>query len=176
MKNIILIGFMGTGKTSTGRLLASRLSYSFVDTDHKIEVDHKISIKAMFAKFGEAYFRAKEAETIQKVAKYRNVVISTGGGAVLNPANLQVLQENGLVISLTADIDVILDRTGRKSSRPLLALEDDIQRREMIVNLLDSRKELYQQANLSIDTSNLSPLQVVEQILLFLRKEVGAHV
>ena len=176
MKNIILIGFMGTGKTSTGRLLASRLGYSFIDTDHKIEVDHKITIKTMFAKFGEAYFRTKEAETIQKVAKYRNVVISTGGGAVLNPANLQVLQESGIVISLTAEIDVILDRTGRKSSRPLLALEDATQRREMIVNLLDSRKDLYQQANLSIDTSNLSPLQVVEQILLFLRKEVGAHV
>jgi shikimate kinase len=176
MKNIILIGFMGTGKTSTGRLLASRLGYSFIDTDHKIEVDHQITIKAMFAKYGEVHFRKKESETIQKVAKYRNVVISTGGGVVLNPANLHVLQESGLVISLTAEIDVILDRTGRKSSRPLLALEDVTQRREMIVNLLDSRKDLYQKADFSIDTSNLSPLQVVEQILLFLRKEVGAHV
>ena len=168
MRNVVLIGFMGTGKTSTGKLLASRLGYFFIDTDNKIEIDNKISINYMFAQYGEKFFRDKEAETIRKVAEYHSAVISTGGGVVLNEDNMIALRQNGIVITLTASVDVILERTGRrKNTRPLLKEED---RRQIIVDLLENRHELYQRADLILDTSELSPLQVTDEIIKFIRK------
>ncbi|MBP2631111.1 MAG: Shikimate kinase [Firmicutes bacterium] len=167
MRNIVLIGFMGTGKTSTGKLLANRLGYFFIDTDNKIEIDNKISINDMFAQYGEKYFRNKEAETIHKVAEYHNAVISTGGGVVLNEDNMIALRQNGIIITLKASIDVILERTGRrKNTRPLLK-EDG---RQIIVDLLETRDALYQRADLIINTSELSPLQVTDEIIKFIRK------
>jgi len=168
MRNVVLIGFMGTGKTSTGKLLANRLGYFFIDTDNKIEIDNKISINDMFAQYGEKYFRAREMETIRKVAEYHNAVISTGGGVVLNEDNMIALRQNGIVITLTASVDVILERTGRrKNTRPLLKEED---RRQIIVDLLENRQALYQRADLILDTSELSPLQVTDEIIKFIRK------
>lgn len=168
MRNVVLIGFMGTGKTSTGKLLANRLGYFFIDTDNKIEIDNKISINDMFAQYGEKYFRDKEAEAIHKVAECHNAVISTGGGVVLNEDNMVALRRNGIIITLKASVDVILERTGRrKNTRPLLKEED---RRQIIVDLLETRDSLYQRADLIIDTSELSPLQVTDEIIKFIRK------
>lgn len=168
MRNVVLIGFMGTGKTSTGKLLANRLGYFFIDTDNKIEIDNKISINDMFAQYGEKYFRDKETETICKVAEYHNAVISTGGGVVLNEDNMIALRKKGIVITLTASVNVILERTGRrKNTRPLLEEED---RRQIIVDLLETRQALYQRADLILDTSELSPLQVTDEIIKFIRK------
>lgn len=167
MKNIILIGFMGTGKTSTGRLLASRLGYSFIDTDYKIEQLAKLTISEMFVQYGEGYFREREAEMIRRVSRYRQAVISTGGGVVLNQENMKYLRNSGVVIALQASVNTILERTSRRQSRPLLENED---RSQAVFGLMESRRALYQKADLCIDTSDLTPRQVVEKIIDWLKK------
>lgn len=171
MRNIVLIGFMGTGKTSTGKLLASRLGYAFIDTDSRIEAINKISISEMFAVHGEKYFREKEAELIKKVSRCHHAVISTGGGVILNPANMVALQKNGIVISLQASVDAILERTSRRNVRPLLEQKD---RREIVTMLLNQRLERYRQAKFVIDTTDLSPMQVTDEIIDFIRRDVGS--
>jgi shikimate kinase len=170
MKNVVLIGFMGTGKTSTGRLLASRLGRPFIDTDQKIETENNMTISEMFTVHGEQYFRQKEKEMIAKVSRYTCTVIATGGGVVLIPENISRLKSNGVIIALTASLDVILERTARRNTRPLLDRPD----REAIVSkMLNERSELYHTANLSIDTSERSPQQVSDMIIAFLRE--GGH-
>lgn len=170
MKNVVLIGFMGTGKTSTGRLLANKLGYSFVDTDQRIEKEYKMTIKEMFSQHGEAYFREKEAAMVQKLAGQKRMVISTGGGTILNPENRRILRSCGCVISLTAPIEVILERTGRRNTRPLLEQGGEAERKQRVISLLAERKDLYAQSDLTIDTGSMSPLQVVEKIMAFMKK------
>ena len=111
MKNIVLIGFMGTGKTSTGKLLAKRLGAAFIDLDRAIEEEYGMTIPAMFEQKGEAYFRACEHAMVEKTASRRNTVISTGGGTVKDPANMAALHAGGIIVCLKADIDTILART-----------------------------------------------------------------
>jgi shikimate kinase len=172
MKNVVLIGFMGTGKTCIGRLLAGRLRRPFVDVDKKIERESGMTIPEMFAQHGEAYFRRKEQEVIFRVSRYRNAVISTGGGVVLFPENMNRLRANGIVISLTASVETILERTGRRNTRPLLNHPD---RAEMIARLLAERAERYKEADLIISTEHSSPHQTVEKIIAFLRRGGYAH-
>lgn len=168
MKNIVLIGFMGTGKTSAGKLLASRLGYTFIDTDQCIEKENKMTINDMFLNYGESYFREKESELAEKVAQMHHVVISTGGGIILNADNMKYFQQTGTIIALTADVDVILERTSRRNERPLLEREN---RRQIIMDLLNTRKNLYNKGQFVVDTSHLSPLQVTDEILKYLRKD-----
>ena len=175
MKNIVLIGFMGTGKTSTGRSLAQRLGFSFLDLDQKIEEAAGISIPEMFERHGEAYFRAREREMVVRVAKRRNTVISTGGGTVKDPANVALLRQSGVIVCLTADVDTILMRTASKGERPVLDKEDKGDRRRAVETLIEERRPLYRQADFSVDTSKLSPLQVVEEILHHLKTRGVVH-
>ena len=100
--NIVLIGFMGSGKSITGKLLAYKLGYSFVDTDSEIEKTYKQKIKDMFASEGEAVFRARETETIRKIAARKNQVISTGGGVATKEEDMKILRDNAIVVSLAA--------------------------------------------------------------------------
>lgn len=168
MKNIVLIGFMGTGKTSTGRLLASRLGRPFIDIDRKLEQECKMTVAEFFAAHGEALFRQKEKAIIAKVAKYHNSVISTGGGSVEDQTNFNRLRENGIIISLTASIEVIVERTGRRRGvRPLLDCDNLA---EVAKELLLKGEPLYKNADYIIDTSMYSPHQVAEKIITFLRQ------
>ena len=168
MRNIVLIGFMGTGKTSTGRLLAGRLGRHFVDIDRKIEQESGLAISEIFARHGEAYFRAKEKELVARVSRYRRAVIATGGGVVLDPANMERLRAGGVIVCLTASVETILERTGRRSTRPLLARPD---REEIVARLLAERAPLYGAADFTVDTSTLSPRMAAEKIIAFLRQE-----
>jgi len=170
MRNIVLIGFMGTGKSSVGRLLANRLRRPFIDTDKKIENDCGISIKEIFEQYGEQAFRFQERVVITKVSRYTNTVIATGGGVVLTPENVNRLKSNGILIALTASLDTILERTGRRNARPLLNGPD---RKQTVAKLLGERSALYDVADYTIDTSIETPHQVVENIISFLRK--GGH-
>ncbi|WP_346354477.1 shikimate kinase [Azotosporobacter soli] len=167
MKNIVLIGFMGTGKSTVGRLLARRLGRPFVDSDKKIEMWHGMTIKEMFAQHGEAYFRQCEQEAIARLARYRHAVIATGGGVVLLEENMFRLRQHGVIIALTAELDMILARTSRKDVRPLL---NKGEREKTVRELLNGRIERYQQADCVVDTTKLSPPQVVEKIMDFLQQ------
>jgi len=168
MKNIVLIGFMGTGKTTIGRLLASRLGRPFVDSDKKVEYENGMTIREIFEIHGEEYFREKEREMIAKLSRYNTAVIATGGGVVLSSDSMRRLKKNGVIIALTASVETILERTGRRNSRPLLL--DFFAREQIIYKLLHERRELYQKADFSIDTNNNSPQHVITEIMLFLRQ------
>lgn len=166
-KNIVLIGFMGTGKSSCGKSLATRLGCAFIDLDKYIESRENMSIPEMFAAKGEAYFREKEREAVRAVVRRKGVVIATGGGTIKDEGNFALLKERGVIICLTADVDTILARTARRGERPMLDGQED--RRKGVEELLASRQRMYERADFAIDTSTLSPLQVTEEVLSFLR-------
>lgn len=165
MKNIVLIGFMGTGKSCVGRLLAEKTNFSFIDTDIIIENDNQMSIPEMFTKFGEPYFRTKEKKAIKKAAAQCNAVISTGGGVPMDIENMKILRETGVIICLCASVDTIIQRTKNRNNRPLLAKEKD-----KITALLNKRRPAYNNADFIIDTDDLSPWQIVCEIMLFLKR------
>lgn len=175
MKNVVLIGFMGTGKTSSGRMLAQKLGCAFIDLDQKIEKDQGCSIPEIFATQGEAAFRALEHQAVLEVAGRRNAVISTGGGTVKDPANMEALRASGVIVCLRADVDAILERTQTRGDRPVLDGADAGDRRAAIEQLLAERASLYAEADCVVDTSTLSPLQVVEKILRYLRSRGVIH-
>lgn len=170
-KNVVLTGFMGAGKTSTGKMLAMRLGCGFVDLDQNIEESAGMSIPDIFARYGEKHFRGLEKKAVEDVCKRRNVVIATGGGTMKDADNFRALSKHGVVVALTADIDVILERTARHGERPVLDEEDTGDRRAAIEKLLAERREIYERASHTVDTSELSPLQVTEEITRFLKRE-----
>ena len=162
-KNVILIGFMGTGKTAVGEQVASRLGRRFVDTDALIEERAGRSISRIFAEDGEPAFRRLEAQVIAQAAAGDGRVIATGGGVVLSRANMDCLRGNGVIIALRADAESILARVGRGEYRPLLGDAPE----ESIKRLLRERDPLYQEADLVVETSALSVQDVAERVVSF---------
>lgn len=175
MRNVVLIGFMGTGKTSTGKMLAQRLGCAFIDMDVKIEEEAGMTIPEIFAQFGEDHFRQLEHELAVKLSSRRNAVISTGGGTVKNPANVEALKSSGVMVCLKANVDTVLERTQSRGTRPVLDKEDKGDRRQAVEKLLQEREALYEQADFTVDTSDLSPLQVVEIITKTLKTRGVLH-
>ncbi len=162
MKNIILTGFMGTGKTAVGKELSRLLEMKLIDVDTEVEKIRKMNINEIFKQFGEQRFREIETGMIKTVSGNKNVVISTGGGAVLKQENMDTLRENGIIICLTATPETILQRTSNNSDRPLLQVENPF---EKIKGLLDFRKPYYEKADIIIDTEDKNPLQIAEEII-----------
>ena len=175
MKNIVLIGFMGTGKTSTGKVLAQRLGKAFIDLDSRIEETYGETIPQMFATKGESYFRQCEKEMVKKVSQRSNAIISTGGGTIKDAENVAALRERGIIVCLTARPEVILERTERKGERPVLDGADAGDRLQAIRDLLAEREKYYSRADFAIDTSESSPLQVVERIVHALKSRGEIH-
>jgi len=165
--NIVLTGFMGTGKSGIGKRLAKKLGMSYLDTDELIEEREKDSISAIFKKRGEEYFRRLEAKVVKEVALLDNFVISTGGGVVLKQGNIRVLKKNAFIVCLFASPEVILKRTKGDENRPLLEVNN---RKKRIEKLLRIRKPFYDKADLKIDTSTLDIKKVVEEIVKFLER------
>ena len=163
--NLVLSGFMGTGKTSVGRRLAARLGFEFVDLDELIEAEAGLPIREIFAARGEAAFRALEREMVARMAARRRSVIAVGGGAIVDPGNLAALRKIGVLIALCAAPEVILSRVGGGEERPMLWGPDTRQR---ILQLLAERAPAYAQADLQVDTSSRSVDEVVEHILTLL--------
>ncbi len=168
MKNIVLIGFMGTGKSAVGRRLAARLGREFVDTDEEIERVTGKTIPQIFAREGEIRFRSEEALVVKKVAARENLVVATGGGVVLNPENVRALQQNGVLIGLVADPGVIYRRVKRKRNRPLLNGPGDILTR--IKELLAARADAYAVAEFTVDTGRHTIDEAVEMIIAYLKE------
>jgi shikimate kinase len=160
-RNIILTGFMGTGKTSVGTRLAADLGYAFVDLDALIEADQKMTITAIFSRHGEPYFRAVEERIVRDVTAREAQVVSTGGGAVISEANRKAFKEAGFVICLDARPEVILERVRREQHRPLLQTADPLAR---IRELLAGRSRFYAQADATIDTSDKTVDAVIKEI------------
>ena len=161
--NIILTGFMGTGKTCVGKKLAKRLGWQFVDIDQLIEEGARKPIATIFVERGEPVFRRLERRFINRVIHGHHQVIATGGGAFIDPQNRAKLRVSGPVICLTAKPESILSRVGRRlEARPLLARATNPLLR--IRALLAQRTSAYAQADLTIDTSDLSVEAVVEQL------------
>lgn len=172
MPNIVLIGFMGTGKTTVGKRVSRQLAWKFVDIDQEVEKITGLTIREIFQRFGETRFRSEETAAVKRLAKLDNLVISTGGGVVLNPENMNFLAQTGIVIALGADSDTIYNRVSRKNTRPLLMQENP---RQAIKDLLKEREHLYRQARYNIDTSNLSLEQVTQKVIEIYHKEVAQN-
>lgn len=167
-KNIILIGFMGTGKSTVGIKLAERLKMQFIDMDREIEKLTGMSIPMLFKKHGEIRFRSEEQLMSRKLGRRSNLVIATGGGVVLNNENVEVLRESGMLICLDADPQVILARVNRKKgSRPLLKKNLGA---EDIEKMLNDREEYYARADYRIDTSGKEMDKIVQEIIQLLKK------
>jgi shikimate kinase len=162
MKNIVIVGFMGTGKTTIATQVANRLNMKYVSTDSLIEKREKRTINEIFTDSGEEYFRGVESDVVREVSAARNVVVDTGGGAVLRDENIENFKSSGIVICLTADPETILERTKKYKHRPLLNVEDP---KRKIRDLLAKRESLYAKADHSIDTGKLTARQVVEEIV-----------
>lgn len=148
--NIILCGFMGSGKTVVGQELAKIMGRKFVDTDEIIEAEQGVAVKAIFAAHGEDYFRDLEHECCKKISEYKNCVVSTGGGALTFQRNVDVLKNSGKIVLLDADFDVICSRIGNSNTRPLF------QDREKARELYDTRKSKYLAAADIVIDGNMS--------------------
>lgn len=166
-RNITLIGFMGTGKTSVGKSLGRQTGRIVVDVDHWIESKTKRKIRDLFEKDGEARFRSLEREAIAEISGMSHAVITTGGGAVLDPANVDALKQSGWVVSLSASPETIYERVKDSRRRPLLKGDA----RAEILRLLELRKPLYAIADYDFCTDGLSPEQVAQLIVETLEKD-----
>lgn len=160
--NLALIGFMGTGKSSVGRLLASQLNFRFVDTDVLIEEQAGRSISEIFARDGEAAFRAIEKAVVADLARSRGLVISTGGGLAADESNLASLKQHALVVCLWASPEVIWERVRHQRHRPLL---QDAEPMEKIRALLAARAPFYKQADVLMHTEMRSVKEVAQHVL-----------
>lgn len=162
MKNIYLVGFMGTGKSSVGRFLAERLNRKFVDLDDLIETKENRKISDIFAKDSEVYFRKVEKQSLIEVSEKKEVIVACGGGIVIDPDNIRIMKQTGKIICLIAKPEVILKRTKKYSHRPLLNVDDPKQQIEL---LLAKRAPFYALADITIDTSEIGIEGVVDKIV-----------
>ncbi len=170
-KNIILVGFMGTGKSATGRLVAKQLKREFVDMDSVIEERTGKKISDIFAQDGEAYFRSLERGLVQELSARDNLVIATGGGMVLNADNIRDFSQTGVVICLHADPDTILQRVARDTHRPLLEGDDD--KIKAIREVLAKREERYRTIPLQIKTTNRTIQDTAEEAIALYLGQTG---
>ncbi len=171
-QNIILVGLMGSGKSTIGRHLAKSLELEFVDSDHEIERRTGANIPLIFDVEGEAGFRQREKKVIDELTQRRGVVLATGGGAVLDPENRARLRERGKVIYLYATAEQLLSRTAKDRNRPLLQTADP---RARLQELLAVRDALYREvADLVVDTGGRTARSAEREILAKIRPAVPA--
>jgi len=161
-KNIYLVGFMGTGKSVVSRELAKRLKRDYFDLDDLIEKKEKRKIRGIFAQDGEAYFRKIEKEALREVSQSGNLIISCGGGIVLDDENIEIMKKSGIMICLSARPEIILKRTSTAGHRPLLNVENP---KDKIVDLLKLRAPFYAKADYTIDCSDLVVAEVADTII-----------
>lgn len=162
VNRLFLIGPMGGGKTAIGRELARLLGREFLDSDHEIERRTGADILLIFEKEGEAGFRRRERQVIEELSQRQNIVLATGGGAVLDPVNRACLRSRGFVIYLKASVNAQFDRTGHNPRRPLLTAAD---REERLQELFEVRKPLYESiAQLTIVTDHGRVKKLAQQI------------
>jgi shikimate kinase / 3-dehydroquinate synthase len=167
-ENIFLVGLMGSGKTTVGRALAKKLNRRFIDSDHEIEARTGVSIPVIFELEGEQSFRQREADVIRELTALDDIVLATGGGAILNPASREYLKSRGTVIYLQASVNQILQRTSHDRNRPLLQTADP---RARIEELARQREPYYREvAHIVVETGRPNVQSLLNTILAQLEK------
>jgi len=172
--NIILIGYRATGKTSVGKRLSEKLRATFYDTDDLIEAASVRSIREMVVENGWVYFREREKEIIRDVAAMQGRVIATGGGAVMDEENAELLKNHGILIWLDADVETIVQRIQNDSrsdeKRPFLSGNDLLQE---TIDILEQRAPVYRRlADFSVNTTNKGIDEIVDEICQFINKKI----
>ena len=162
-KNIVLVGPMGSGKTTIGRRLAHKLNQEFFDTDHEIINKTGVTIDHIFDIEGEKGFRERESKILENLCQMSNIILATGGGIVILPKNRKILRNAGLVVYLSSSVDQLLRRTAKSTARPLLENSND--RRKTITELLAARDVYYRKvASIVVDTKGKKLHEVVNII------------
>jgi len=162
-QSIVLIGFMGAGKSSTGKALARKTGLPYLDTDEIVSARFGLSVTEIFTRLGEEEFRNAETGALRQLAGTVSGIIVTGGGIVLRPENIEMLRKLGTVVSLEADAETLFDRISKRATRPLLLTENP---RATLVELLRVRDPLYRAAaDARVDTSRLTHDEVADAIL-----------
>lgn len=153
-RSLVLVGLMGAGKTKIGRRLASRLNLPFFDSDEEIESAAGETIEEIFANRGEAVFRDGERRVISRLLGGPVHVLSTGGGAFMDPGTRRIIAACGVSVWLRADLDVLFARVSRRTNRPLLKTPDP---RAVLAELIDRRYPIYAEADITVDSGNGPP-------------------
>jgi len=165
-KPLVLVGLMGAGKSTIGRRLAHSLELNFVDADNEIIEAAGCSISDIFAMYGESIFRDLEQRVLLRLAGSEACVIATGGGAFINPVIRGAIKEKAISVWLNADLDVLVERTSRRDTRPLLKTGD---KNDILRKLIDERYPIYAEADITIDSNAGMHETVVEKILVALQ-------
>ena len=171
-RTVALVGLMGAGKSAIGKRLAARLGLPFVDADDEIEHAAGCTIAEFFEKYGEAEFRAGERRVIARLLDEPPHVLSTGGGAYMDPETRALMRAKAITVWLRADLDVLFDRVRKRTHRPLLRQGDP---REILANLMKQRYPIYAEANIVVDSTAQPADRTTEQTIAALRAYLQAH-
>jgi shikimate kinase len=169
-RTLVLVGLMGAGKSTIGRRLAARLELPFVDADNEIEAAAGCSIQEIFDEHGEDYFRDGERRVIERLLNGPVCVLATGGGAFMNQTTRELIKQKGRSLWLRADIEILVQRTSRRSHRPLLNKGNP---REILQDLMDQRYPVYETADYSVETDDSPHSVVVERALSAMSAQTG---
>ncbi|MCM2561110.1 shikimate kinase [Lutimaribacter sp. EGI FJ00014] len=162
-KTIVMVGMMGAGKTAVGRVLSMRLGVPFLDSDAEIETAANMSISEIFARDGEPFFRAKEAQVIERLLDTQRGVLSTGGGAFMSPANRQTISDKGVSVWLDAGLELLWQRVRHKNTRPLLRTPEP---KATLAALYKTRVPVYALADLRVAVApGLSIEDTVDRVI-----------
>ena len=170
-RSVVLVGMMGSGKSSIGRRLATRLAIPFVDADTEIEARADLTIPEIFEKYGEPYFRAGEARVITNLLDHGPQVLATGGGAFMNPDTRTAIRTKAISVWLKAELDVLMKRIKRRNDRPMLKTDDPA---ATLAALVDTRYPIYAEADLTVLSREVPHDTIVDEIVAALRPRVGA--
>ncbi len=169
-RSIVLVGMMGSGKSSIGRRLAARLGTTFVDADSEIEEAAGMTIAEIFDKHGEPYFRAGEARVIARLLEHGPQVLATGGGAFMNRDTRAAIRDKGISIWLKAELEVLMKRIKRRGERPLLRTDDPV---ATLTALIEQRYPIYAEADLTVLSRDVPHEAIVDEIIAALRTRIA---
>ena len=163
-KNIVLVGLMGSGKTTGGRRLARELNQDFFDTDHELIEKTGVTIDHIFDIEGEKGFRERESKILENLCQMSNIILATGGGIVILERNRKIIKNAGLVVYLYSSVDQLFRRTAKSKTRPLL--ENSTDRKKTIIELLEARDVYYREvASVVVDTTGKKLIEVINVII-----------
>lgn len=161
-RNLILVGLMGAGKSSVGRIVATQLGIPFIDTDAEIERVSRMTISELFAAYGEQEFRALESRVIKRILRSGPRVVSTGGGAFINERSRKFIKKGGLSLWLKADLDVLWERVSKRDTRPLLKTENP---KKTLEDLMNARYPVYAEAEMTVISREIRKEKMANVVL-----------